>query len=65
MSRPPHTSELCDWAIDEELAGDYYKAAGKQFASHKSVNHSFAEYARGHGIHVNTLEGYFPSSSAA
>ncbi len=37
----------------------YYKAAGKQFASHEAVNHSAAEYARGHGIHVNTLEGYF------
>ena len=37
----------------------YYKAVGAEYASHKSVNHSREEYARGFGIHVNTLEGYF------
>ena len=37
----------------------YYKEAGAEFASHQAVNHSREEYARGIGIHVNTLEGYF------
>ena len=32
---------------------------GAEFASHKWVTHSHKEYARGFGIHVNTLEGYF------
>jgi len=37
----------------------YYKPIGPEYASHQSVNHSRKEYARGFGIHVNTLEGYF------
>jgi len=36
----------------------YYKAVGKEFAEHQSVNHSAEEYARG-TAHVNTLEGHF------
>ncbi len=36
----------------------YYKAAGKQFADHQSVNHSEEEYVRG-DAHTNTLEGFF------
>lgn len=37
-----------------------YKSAklGKEFKSHKSVNHFKGEYARGK-VHVNTIEGYF------
>lgn len=38
---------------------NYYKASGEEYASHKTVNHGRKEYARGFGIHVNTLEGYF------
>ena len=37
----------------------YYMEAGAEFASHKWVTHSHKEYARGFGIHVNTVEGYF------
>ena len=37
----------------------YYKPLGSEYASHKTVVHSRNEYARGFGIHVNTLEGYF------
>ena len=36
-----------------------YMEPGAEFASHKWVTHSHKEYARGFGIHVNTLEGYF------
>ena len=36
----------------------YYKAVGKGFAEHGSVNHSAGEYGRG-DVHVNTLEGYY------
>ncbi len=36
----------------------YYKAIGKDFAEHGSVNHSAGEYGRG-DVHVNTLEGVF------
>lgn len=35
-----------------------YKPIGKDFASHKSVNHSIGEYVRG-DIHSNTVENYF------
>lgn len=36
----------------------FYKATGKKFASHESVNHSKYEYARGLA-YTNTVEGYF------
>lgn len=51
-----NVSRKSDLLTDE--AG-YYKLAGAEYASHRSVNHSREEYARGIGIHVNTLEGYF------
>ena len=35
-----------------------YKAIGKQFASHNTVNHSIGEYVRG-DAYTNTIEGYF------
>ncbi|MEX2451394.1 MAG: IS1595 family transposase [Rhodospirillales bacterium] len=36
----------------------YFQIGGEYF-SHQTVNHGRKEYARGFGIHVNTLEGYF------
>jgi transposase-like protein len=36
----------------------YYKKAGKEFASHETVNHSKDEYVRGEA-HTNTIEGVF------
>lgn len=35
-----------------------YRKATKEFESHKSVNHSAGEYARGN-VHTNTVEGFF------
>jgi transposase-like protein len=35
-----------------------YRAAGKEFVSHETVDHSKEEWARGKA-HVNTAEGYF------
>ena len=35
-----------------------YKAVGKQFADHQTVNHSQKEYVRGEA-NTNTVEGYF------
>jgi transposase-like protein len=35
-----------------------YKMVGREFASHKKVNHGEGEYGRGE-IHTNTIEGYF------
>ena len=35
-----------------------YKAVGREFASHQTVNHSAKEYARGN-VTTNTIEGYF------
>ena len=35
-----------------------YRRPGKQFASHRTVNHSAGEYVRG-DVHTNTVEGYF------
>lgn len=35
-----------------------YTKAGKEFASHESVNHSQDEYVRGNA-HTNTVEGFF------
>jgi len=37
----------------------HYKSVGEEFQAHKWVVHSRDEYARGFGIHINTLEGYF------
>jgi hypothetical protein len=51
-----NVSRKSDLLTDE---APYYRAAGAEFAAHKAVNHSRDEYARGFGIHVNTLEGYF------
>jgi len=51
-----NVSRKSDLLTDE--AG-YYRMLGAEFASHQTVNHSREEYARGFGIHVNTLEGYF------
>lgn len=44
-----------DLKTDEAM---YYKSVGKEFASHKTVNHSIHEYVRGED-HTNTIEGYF------
>jgi transposase-like protein len=38
--------------------GSHYKALGKEFASHDSVNHNQDEYVRGE-VHTNTVEGYY------
>ena len=38
---------------------NYYKEVGYEYADHHWVVHSHKEYARGFGIHINTLEGYF------
>jgi hypothetical protein len=49
---------------------NYYKAVGKRFADHQSVNHSAEEYVRPHVsfrdgefifdlVHTNTIEGFF------
>lgn len=37
---------------------DAYKAVGKEFASHKTVNHGVGEYVRGN-VTTNTVEGFF------
>lgn len=36
-----------------------YKAVGKEFAGHGTVNHSIDEYVRGGFWHTNTAENYF------
>jgi len=37
-----------------------YKAVGREFSGHGSVNHSIEEYVRGGGFwHTNTVENYF------
>jgi hypothetical protein len=38
--------------------GRHYKAIGREFASHESVNHGEEEYVRG-VVHTNTVEGYY------
>jgi transposase-like protein len=38
--------------------GRWYQGAGKDFASHETVNHRRKEYVRGL-VHTNTVEGYF------
>lgn len=35
-----------------------YTGVGREFASHETVNHSIAQYARGI-VHTNTIEGFF------
>jgi transposase-like protein len=54
-------------ALDEHIAEDAqlmtdrfpsYRAPGRKFASHQTVDHGAGEYARGNA-HVNTVEGYF------
>ena len=36
----------------------WYKAVGKEFASHETVVHSKEEYVRG-TVHTNTVEGFY------
>jgi transposase-like protein len=36
-----------------------YKAVGREFSGHGTVNHSIEEYVRGGFWHTNTVEGYF------
>jgi ISXO2-like transposase domain len=36
----------------------HYKAIGREFTSHDSVNHGQGEYGRG-DVHTNTVEGYY------
>ena len=36
----------------------FYKAVGREFASHQTVNHSRGEYTRGN-VTTNTIEGFF------
>jgi transposase-like protein len=43
--------------LNTDEAG-WYVEAGKEFASHQSVNHSAEEYVRG-TTHTNTIEGFF------
>jgi transposase-like protein len=43
--------------LNTDEAG-WYVEAGKEFASHESVNHSAEEYVRGK-THTNTIEGFF------
>jgi len=38
--------------------GRHYKAIGREFASHESVDHGEEEYGRG-VVHTNTVEGYY------
>jgi transposase-like protein len=38
--------------------GRHYKAIGRAFASHESVDHSAHEYGRG-VVHTNTVEGFY------
>ena len=46
---------------DAHLMTDYnhfYRAVGREFASHQTVNHTRGEYARGN-VTTNTIEGFF------
>jgi hypothetical protein len=36
----------------------WYKAIGREYASHGTVNHEQDEYVRGY-VHSNTVEGYY------
>jgi hypothetical protein len=49
--------------IDDKSAlmtdeANWYKAVGKEFVSHDTVNHSHDEYVRGNA-HTNTVEGFY------
>ena len=39
--------------------GSWYKAIGRQFATHNTVTHSKDEYVRDEFIHSNTVENYY------
>lgn len=46
------------WLMSDEMLS--YVSIGKEFAGHRSVNHSADEYVRlGGWVHVNTVENYF------
>jgi transposase-like protein len=56
--KPILQNQICKTAnlmTDEASA---YKAIGRHFASHQTVNHGAGEYSRGNA-HTNTVEGYF------
>jgi hypothetical protein len=42
----------------------HYKAIGREFASHESVDHGAHEYGRG-VVHTNTVEGSTAFSNVA
>ncbi len=42
--------------ITDELQA--YSAAGRRYASHRTINHGSGEYVRD-GVHTNTVEGFF------
>jgi len=50
-----HLSREARLMTDEWVS---YRAIGKEFASHETVNHKEEEYVRGHA-HTNTVEGFF------
>jgi transposase-like protein len=50
-----HVDRKSDLMTDE---GTWYLKAGREFASHESVNHRNEEWVRGLA-HTNTIEGYF------
>ena len=50
-----HADTKSDLMTDQAHA---YRAIGRQFASHESVNHSADEWVRGKA-HTNTVEGFF------
>jgi transposase-like protein len=50
-----HVSPDANLMTDEATQ---YEKVGKEFASHKTVNHSSKEYVRGN-THTNTIEGFF------
>jgi len=56
--KPILMAQVCKSANLMTDEAGVYKRAGKQFASHQSVNHRAGEYARG-DAHTNTIEGYF------
>jgi transposase-like protein len=50
-----HADTRSDLMTDDARA---YRAIGRRFASHESVNHSAGEYGRGK-VHTNTVEGFY------
>ena len=50
-----NASRESDLRTDE---AKFYRAVGKEFASHERVHHAIKEYVRG-DAHTNTIEGYF------